>query len=199
MVPGTIQTLPDDFASRLRARCRACGFTLVELMVTIAVAAVILAMAVPSFTRLLANSRQTSATNSLLNALEYARNSALRGGQSVMVCPIANPTDTSCSADWNTGWGVISAPAGGSSVLLVSGGLGARGVSVTASGGAVPLVFTARGLVTGLPLATGKDLFIFCDNRGSAYAHSLVVNAGGYIQTSQTPGSDPDGTALVCP
>lgn len=199
MVPGTIQTMPGDFVMRLSARCRARGFTLVELMITIAVAAVMLAMAVPSFTRMLANTRQTSATNSLLNAFEYARNSALRGGQPVTVCPIANPTDTSCSADWNTGWGVVSAPAGGSSVLLLSGGLGARGVSVTASAGAVPLVFTPRGLVTGVPVATGTDLFTFCDSRGSAYAHSLVVNTGGYIQTSQTPGSDPDGTALVCP
>ena len=199
MVPGTIHTLLGDRVSRLRARCRACGFTLVELMITIAVAAVLLAIAAPSFTRLLANTRQTSAVNSLLNSLEYARSSALRGGQPVTVCPIAHPTDTSCSTDWNTGWGVISTAAGGSPVLLVSGGLGARGVTVTASGGAVPLVFTPRGLVTGLPLAAGKNLFVFCDNRGSAYAHSLVVNTGGYIQTSQTPGSDPDGTALVCP
>ncbi|MGH8191065.1 MAG: GspH/FimT family pseudopilin [Rhodanobacteraceae bacterium] len=182
-------------------KCVATGFTLVELMVTIAVAAVLLAIAVPSFTRLMANTRQTSATNSLLNAFAYARNSALRDGQSVTVCPIANPTDTICSAaaTWDTGWGVITDPAGATSVLLASGNLGAYGVAVTASGGSIPLVFTPRGLVTGLPIGTGTDLFKLCDNRGSAYAHSVVVNSGGYIQTSQTPGADPDGTALVCP
>lgn len=187
-------------SSRVRCEKRAAkGFTLVELMITIAVAAVLLAIAVPSFTRLMANTRQTSATNSLLQAFEYARNSALREGQSVTVCPIATPTDTSCSTDWNTGWGVISAPAGAASVLLTSGNLDAYGVTVKASGGTVPLVFTPRGLVTGLPIGTGIDLFTFCDDRGAAYAHSVVVNTGGYIQTSQTPGVDPDGNPLTCP
>ena len=199
MVPGKIQTMHIEFVSHLRARRRACGFTLVELMITIAVAAILLALAAPSFTRLIANTRETSAVNSLLNALVYARNTALRSGEPVTVCPIATPTAAACSAsaDWNTGWGVISAPAGAASVLLASGNLGARGVTVSASGGVIPLVFTPRGLVTGLP-AAGTNLFTVCDNRGAAYARSVLVNTGGYVQTSHTPGQDPDGAALTC-
>jgi type IV fimbrial biogenesis protein FimT len=194
-VLGKQQILRIQFVSRLRARCRACGFTLVELMVTIAIAAILLMIAVPSFTTMLENNRETSAANSLVNALTDARNNALRTGASVTICPTANPTDTICAANWNTGWGVISAPAGGASVLLASGNLGAYNVTVKASGGSNPLVFTPRGLVTGLI----TDLFTFCDSRGSVYARSVVVNTGGYIQTSPTPGLDPDGVALTCP
>lgn len=196
MLQGNNQNMLGGFATRLRTGCRAYGFTLIELMVTIAVAAVLLSIAVPSFTTMMANNRQTSAANSLVNTLVTARNSALRGGEAVTVCPIATPSGTTCSFDWNTGWGVISAPASGSSVLLASGSLDAYGVTVTASGGTAPLVFTSRGLVTGL---AGTDLFTFCDHRGAAYARSVVVNAGGYIQTSQTPGLDPDGNPLSCP
>ena len=47
MVPGKIQTMPIVLMTHLRARCRACGFTLVELMVTLAVAAILAMIAVP--------------------------------------------------------------------------------------------------------------------------------------------------------
>jgi type IV fimbrial biogenesis protein FimT len=198
VVLGKPEIMRNHFIVHLRARCRACGFTLIELMVTIAVAAVMLMVGVPSFVRLMANTREASAANSLVNAFEYARNAALRGGQPVTICPTASPSNTACSADWNTGWGVISAPAGGGSVLLAHSNVGARGVVVKASAGASLLVFTPRGLVTGLP-GTGSALFTFCDSRGSAYAHAVVVNTGGYVQASQTPGSDPGGTPLVCP
>lgn len=173
------------------------GFTLVELMVTIAIAAILLMLAAPSFVRLMANTRETSATNSLVNSLDYARNTALRMAEPVTVCPTASPSDTTCSTDWNAGWSVFANPASGSTVLIAHGNLGAEGVTVSASGGGVPIVFTPRGLATGLP-ATGADLFTFCDSRGSAFAHSLLVNTGGYVQISQTPGQDPAGNAVDC-
>lgn len=173
------------------------GFTLIELMITIAVITIALMLAVPSFSSILANHRQVSVVNSLVNTLQYARNSALRDREAATVCPLTNPASTVCTGDWNTGWGVISKPAAGSSVVLVSSTVGGRGVTVSASN-LNPLGFTPRGLVTGLS-ATGVDLFTVCDKRGAAFARSLVVNAAGYIQASQTPGSDPNGVALACP
>ena len=53
------------------------GFTLIELMVTLAVAAILLAIAIPSFNSLLVSSRLTTAANDFVNALAIARSSAI--------------------------------------------------------------------------------------------------------------------------
>jgi len=63
------------------------GFSLVELMVTIAVLAILLAIGIPSFASLIASNRLTSATNELVAALQTARTEAIRRNVRVTVCP----------------------------------------------------------------------------------------------------------------
>ncbi|WP_291014433.1 GspH/FimT family pseudopilin [Hydrogenophaga sp.] len=86
------------------ARFKQAGFTLVELLVTIAVAAVILAFGVPSFQASIASNRLTSLTNDMVGTLAQARSEAIRRGTRVTVCTSANGTACTTSADWNTGW-----------------------------------------------------------------------------------------------
>lgn len=74
---------------------RIAGFTLVELMITIAVLAVILAIATPSFTTVINNNRLTAQTNDLVAALQMARSEALKRNSSVAVC--RSVTGTSCA------------------------------------------------------------------------------------------------------
>jgi len=80
------------------------GFTLIELMVTIAVAAVLLTLAAPSFQSLLISNRLTALTNDLVSDLAFARSEAIKRGVVVSVC-VANST-TTCGAgtDWAQGW-----------------------------------------------------------------------------------------------
>ncbi|WP_421621619.1 GspH/FimT family pseudopilin [Alkalilimnicola ehrlichii] len=75
---------------------RLYGFTLVELMVTIAVAAVLLTLAVPGFRGIVHDNRATSLANELTTAINLARSEAIRRGRVVSVC-----TD-----DWEAGWRV---------------------------------------------------------------------------------------------
>lgn len=56
------------------------GFTLIELLITIAVLAIILAFAVPSFVNLIENSRVTTQSNTLLGAINLARSEAVKQG-----------------------------------------------------------------------------------------------------------------------
>ena len=63
--------------------CR--GFTLLELMVTVAVAAILATVAVPGFRDLIQNNRVTTQTNELVSALNFARTEAVKRGRNVAV------------------------------------------------------------------------------------------------------------------
>jgi len=79
---------------------RIAGFTLIELMVTVAIAAVLLVVAVPSFVSFQRNSELTSATNSFVAAANAARGEAMKRGMNAMVVPATG-------TDWSTGWTVF--------------------------------------------------------------------------------------------
>ena len=66
---------------------RSAGFTLIELVVTIAIAAVLAALAVPSFIQYQRNSELTSLTNSLLAAVNAAKGEAMKTGRNAFVIP----------------------------------------------------------------------------------------------------------------
>lgn len=92
-------------------KSRQQGLTLIELMVTLAVAIVLVAVGMPLFTGVAANNRATTQSNSFLAAVRFARSEALRRSTEVTLCPTANPTATSptCTGnnnDWNLGWTV---------------------------------------------------------------------------------------------
>ena len=82
------------------------GFTLVEMMVTLLVAAIFLGVAVPSYYSLIQNNKVVAMTNKLAASLNYARMEAIRRGQRVSVCAAADAALSSCGAQtqWAQGW-----------------------------------------------------------------------------------------------
>jgi type IV fimbrial biogenesis protein FimT len=84
------------------------GFTLVELLVVLAVGASLLAIAVPGYAYLVNASRLTTLTNDLVATLHLARSEAIRRGTRVTICKTSNPmlAQPSCdsAADWHEGW-----------------------------------------------------------------------------------------------
>lgn len=83
------------------------GFTLIELMVVLAVAAILTLVAVPSFTALLARNETASAASELMSSLYLAQNEATRTGHGIVVCASSNGNTCSGSTDWSNGWIVL--------------------------------------------------------------------------------------------
>ncbi|MBB1076173.1 GspH/FimT family pseudopilin [Rhodoferax sp. 4810] len=80
------------------------GFTLIELMVTLSVLVVLMALAVPSFQSMMASSNLSSVTNDLMTTLAQARSNAVRRGARVTVCKSANGSQCVTTGDWEQGW-----------------------------------------------------------------------------------------------
>lgn len=82
------------------------GFTLLELLVTISVAAIILSYGVPGFMDVVRNGRAATNANDFVTAISIARSEAVKRGARVTVC--ASNDQATCSGDWDDGWIVFA-------------------------------------------------------------------------------------------
>jgi type IV fimbrial biogenesis protein FimT len=85
------------------------GFTILELMITVAVLGILVGVGVPSFTDMIRQNRLSASTNDLLTATAIARSEAVKRGGPVTLCP-ANPLGNNCSGNalWSNGWIVFN-------------------------------------------------------------------------------------------
>ncbi len=77
------------------------GFTLIELMITIIIAAILFSIAIPSFTDTIAANRLTTSANELVTALNLARSEAIKRGMQVTI------RNKGAATQWESGWDVF--------------------------------------------------------------------------------------------
>lgn len=185
-------------------RRRQSGFTLLELLVTFTIAAILIAIAIPSLTLFVQNSREDSEADSLLSSLAYARSEAVKRDADVLLCSSSDGATCSGSSGWGNGW-IVETTDAVPTVLQVMPQLDS-GNTLTANfnGASVSeLTFQPSGFVqaaagSGVYLTT---FFTLCDTRGATYARDVEVAATGGIQSSSTPGETLGNPpqALTCP
>jgi type IV fimbrial biogenesis protein FimT len=83
---------------------RQSGFTLVELMIAVAVVAILLGLALPSFQGSMRSNRVATTSNELLGSLSLARTEAIRGLGPAGVCASADGATCAATTDWANGW-----------------------------------------------------------------------------------------------
>jgi type IV fimbrial biogenesis protein FimT len=89
---------------------RQTGFTLTELMVVLAIVAILLTIGVPSYRYVTNSYRMSAEVNGLLGDLQYARSEAIKEGQTVTTCVSTNSTTCTGGTAWASGWIVFSDP-----------------------------------------------------------------------------------------
>jgi len=80
------------------------GFTLMELLVTMAVAAILLAIAVPNFQSFFNRNRVVTVTNDFITAVNYARSEAIKGGAITTLCMSSSGVACTGNSGWSNGW-----------------------------------------------------------------------------------------------
>ena len=181
------------------------GVTIIELAVTLVVLAVLVAVAVPAFTRLLLDTDRATVLSELTAALNLARTEALGRGLPVVVCRSSDAA-TCGSGSWEEGWLVFvnddndSPPVvdGGEEILKVRQESQPAYSLVPVANYANFITYRADGSVNNLGRIT------YCDRRGVAEARALLVNRAGRVRVSRDTdddGIDEDeaGSDVVCP
>lgn len=176
-------------------RRRQRGFTLVELMVTVAVAAVLLMIAVPSFRNITLSNRLNTAANDLVNAISVARMEAVKRNASTQFCSnsaAANTSDTLGGA-CGTESGAVWAMSGGTSSRVLVSPISLV-LPVQVSGDLTALRFSTQGQArNALAAATAPYSGVvadICTSQLSRDNHRVITMTAGSILATTTISGD---------
>lgn len=185
-------------------RVPAKGLTLVELLMTVAVLAILLPLATIGMQSYMRNSRMVSQTNEVVGTLQVARTEAVKRSGHVYVCGSTNQTACNTSS-WHSGWIVffdpeqnavdgggafVGTPPNGSDVILRVGA-GFNGGTTLRS-----LNFAANNYVrytsTGRINSTGS--FVICnDEKNTQRARAINIGLTGLVTLAIDTDGTPDG------
>ena len=148
---------------------RANGFTLLELLVVLAVSSILLTMGVPSFRAVVLDSRLVSETNQFVSAVNLARSAAVQYQRDAVICTSAT--------DWTDGWIVWvdkdrDAATDADEIIAVREPL--SDTTAFDSGATDRFSYDSRGF--GL---SGADTLTVCDSRQNETGRQVRVNAIG--------------------
>lgn len=156
------------------------GFTLLELMVTLAVAAIVLTVAVPSFTNLIVRNSLTGEANELISAFNLARNEAIKLNQNTRLCHSDNGVN--CTAPGAAGWqGWLIADTGN---RVIASGFFSANLRTTGTANTDVIQFTSNGLIrnniNGAPLG---GTFTICSDSEQVPQNARLMNfvSGGRV------------------
>jgi type IV fimbrial biogenesis protein FimT len=192
------------------------GFTIVELMITLVIIAIVASLGVPAFRETIQNNRMATQFNELVGSLNIARSEAVKRGARTRVCKGTAPTCDNSATGWEQGWFVwVDGNDDGSftpgdtngngrwdqdedELIQVFGSLSGGNTLRGNTNVADEVSFNTQGF------SSDTGTIRLCDSRGAGEARGLVINNTGRIRRTVDSNSDGveedgSGSALTCP
>lgn len=147
------------------------GFTLLELLVAIAIMGVLFAIAIPSFKQMLKSNRLSTQANEFISTLNLARSEAIKRGDVINI----TATDSSAAAnEWGPGWTVTTA---GGDTLIQFDGLDST-LTLDSTGSFGSFQYQASGLID------HGDTLNLCDDRTGEVGRQITITNTGRVSVS---------------
>ena len=190
------------------------GFTLVELLITIAIVSVLLVVGLPSLKTFMQGNQLVASTNELISAIHVARSEAIKLNTNVTICESSDGTTCATTGNWENGWivfvdgditplagtGVACTAVGTDCLLRVHAAFTDDQITVSGadSGGTSvsSYTFNSRGLprdAAGSSLSGNFSICSLDDSGGTISSRAVVVSLSGRVRVS-------DNAAVIsCP
>lgn len=178
------------------------AFTLIELMITIAVAAVVLTIGVPGFGKIIERNQLATNVNSLVSSITFARSEAVKRNKPVKICDSSDAVNCG-SGNYENGWivfvdenndGDLDAPA--EELIYVQSALSTNlTIDSNLSTGANDISYMSKGR------ANRSGNFIICKNNDITKARVIILDMNGRTRltdlTSNGTPEDAGGNAIT--
>ena len=177
---------------------RDSGFTLIELMIAVALVAILLATAVPALDDFTNDARQTGAINDFISSIHLARNTAITTNSRVTMCASASGTNCELTS-WDAGW-IVFGDLNSNGALelgetIVSASAAVEGLSIQSGEFPAALMYRPNGRAMTAALTGNSGEFAVCDFRGVDYAKVILVEISGRPRMSEKKAN---GAAPTC-
>ena len=185
----------------MKARNISRGFTVIELMVTVGVVSILLAIAVPSISSMVKGNRLSTQVNMVMADIHLARSESVKRGVRVIMCRSASPnlstpTCGGTAQDWSTGYLIFTGEDGNNTYQAGTDTLIRRG-QPTQDGVELHTNTTCNINLEINPSGTlnegGTAIFAVCDDRNEAYGKQITIPLSGIprMKSSSIANCDP--------
>lgn len=187
------------------------GFTLIEMLVVLAIIVIITTSAIPGFQSFIQNNRMSTTTHQFVTSLNLARSEAVKLGKRVTVCKSNNSSTCVSSNGWEQGWIVFIDENGDGQrqtsgtpeeLLRVQNAL-PGGITINGQDDVENLIsYVDSGfaqLIAGGTLRKEFSTLVICDSRNfGEHARTLVLNTTGSVRSTSATDPSVNDTITSC-
>lgn len=171
------------------------GVTVLELLMSLTILAILGGLAAPSFTAMWLDTQRTTAVNGFVHSIFLARSSAVQSGWTVTICRSTDSQTCSHQTDgWQAGW-IVFVNADDDQPPTLDATERVLAVFQPWQGGTITSNRPSYSFRPDIHRVVNGSL-VFCDRRGSSQARAVIINSAGRPRVSSR---DSNGRPLRCP